>query len=1020
MQTIVMRFPRGSVAPMPVDDTGQVVYFTPAITYGTRAQLILHLVNDDGTPDSAAALESIDRWDFILAHDWDLSTSPQIRITDAVTAAGNTVTIPLLDTNTVELHEILRQREEVTLGAELAGFAAGADEPAFLLQFDLRVRNRRSDLLSPDPTSLEDDLYSVAQVRAILAAGYELEFAPATPLGEPDETAVNTDDIDHPDNLFWRYRSAGIAAAAWSPWLRKAAGNGDGAAGPQGPKGDPGETGETGPQGLKGDKGEPGETGETGPQGPKGDPGETGPQGFKGDTGETGPQGPKGDKGDKGDPGEPGDAGGGSGLPPHPAQDDMLIYREYEEIDHGNNRDTALLFHFDGDTGNASLGASAATVENNIPFSTEIKRFGTASLGPASSAGRKMTVSGLNIFPDDCCFIEFMVWIEAISGATVSLLALNTEAGSPMSLRCAANGISYERGGMQTLIGAFPAGAWHRVFLIKAGRSYRWEINGESTQVITDDSLFTITALALNERLTGTPNCYLDEFRLQRLSRAAAEEMLQGIHVPPVPSEPYREPENVPVNQWQTIQESAVASPAAVCRFSYTIPATLALSAFYRRTFDLTGRIAPESVAEPQPSVECRFRLLCIAAGDSDYSVGDFVIGVAYRLSDYRNMGPVATTKLYVDDDGRVKLDFAFLLAANAGLTVLDPDGASHSLENAAKLARFRWIADVQIGADGSGGGSASNAGNMLIQYSVDGTIWFDEPPESVQYLRFSENRGKTWSEPVQVGGVPGPEGPQGEIGPQGPRGETGPTGPKGDKGENGTFIFTDPTLLQDGSSLDNPPAGSVAPFMAEGENGPELRVKREDGSVAPVAAAEFPPNPANDSVPVFNAVTAKWRAVNRHNVSYPPRPFPLYNFRHVIPETITLGTFYSTTFDLAGKISDGWVSMLQSAVFCNFRLKCIASGDGKYSVGEYALGGVAHRIGDYRNIAPVAETRLYTGTDGKPKLDFDFLLAGNNGLTLMDKTAANYGISTNTNLARWQWEVDIMIGQTMSANGLT
>ena len=159
---------------------------------------------------------------------------------------------------------------------------------AFILQLKgFTVRNRI--VSAGTPTEIPDSYLDEAGVRALLAAGFEVQCAESADA----EDSAWISATDAPDTYLWtRSRCAqfsGCMEHALQTHCRPAgAAGGEGRQGRQGRQGDTGDTGPQGPQGEKGD---------TGPQGP---------QGEKGDTGDIGPQGPQGEKGDTGDTGPQG------------------------------------------------------------------------------------------------------------------------------------------------------------------------------------------------------------------------------------------------------------------------------------------------------------------------------------------------------------------------------------------------------------------------------------------------------------------------------------------------------------------------------------------------------------------------------------------------------------------------------------------------------------------------------------------------------------------------------------------
>ena len=143
MQTITMYLRAASVKGTLVDEWNQQVSSLPALTRGMRAELVLKLVDSNGTP--LEGLDAYASWDFAVANDWDTTTTPQLRVTEGITVEGNAVRVPLTETNTEELIAALGTNESATFGCELAGFETGETTPGFLLQFDISIRNRRCD-----------------------------------------------------------------------------------------------------------------------------------------------------------------------------------------------------------------------------------------------------------------------------------------------------------------------------------------------------------------------------------------------------------------------------------------------------------------------------------------------------------------------------------------------------------------------------------------------------------------------------------------------------------------------------------------------------------------------------------------------------------------------------------------------------------------------------------------------------------------------------------------------------------
>ena len=155
-----------------VDEYNQLQNWTASIVRGMNAELVLKLFSGT-SQDSTMAQADLDyaSWDFVMSDDWDTATDPQIRVSSGITVdEDGLIHIPLTDTNTEELIAALGTAESVTLGCELCGFSAGETPPAFVLQWNISVRNRRSDAGTGTPTTVPDGSYNAAQVDALLAA----------------------------------------------------------------------------------------------------------------------------------------------------------------------------------------------------------------------------------------------------------------------------------------------------------------------------------------------------------------------------------------------------------------------------------------------------------------------------------------------------------------------------------------------------------------------------------------------------------------------------------------------------------------------------------------------------------------------------------------------------------------------------------------------------------------------------------------------------------------------------------
>lgn len=249
----------------------------PAIIRGGEVLFRMRLFSGNSPREQypLEALQNVVSWEWNMDADYDEDTPCKLvadnsAITvgeveeerDGTTTVYTEIQIPVSQTNTVELRDWLSSAESKSdLSAELAGYDVNG-KLAFILQLKgFTVRNRI--VSAGTPTEIPDSYLDEAGVRALLAAGFEVQCAESADA----EDSAWISATDAPDTYLWtRSRLRGNSAAAWSTPCKRIVG-------PQGP------------QGEKGDKGDKGDTGDTGPQGPQGEKGDTGPQGPQGPAG---------------------------------------------------------------------------------------------------------------------------------------------------------------------------------------------------------------------------------------------------------------------------------------------------------------------------------------------------------------------------------------------------------------------------------------------------------------------------------------------------------------------------------------------------------------------------------------------------------------------------------------------------------------------------------------------------------------------------------------------------------------
>lgn len=196
------------------------------------------------------ALQDIVSWEWNMDADYDEDTPCKLvadnsAITvgeveeerDGTTTVYTEIQIPVSQTNTVELRDWLSSAESKSdLSAELAGYDVDG-KLAFILQLKgFTVRNRI--VSAGTPTEIPDSYLDEAGVRALLAAGFEVQCAESADA----EDSAWISATDAPDTYLWtRSRLRGNSAAAWSTPVKRLVGP----QGPQGEKGDKGDKGDT-------------------------------------------------------------------------------------------------------------------------------------------------------------------------------------------------------------------------------------------------------------------------------------------------------------------------------------------------------------------------------------------------------------------------------------------------------------------------------------------------------------------------------------------------------------------------------------------------------------------------------------------------------------------------------------------------------------------------------------------------------------------------------------------------------
>ncbi len=181
-----------------------------SLTRGMQAELVLYLfhTSEEDSKYTAEELSAFVAWNFCADSDYDLKTTPKLRVSSGITVAEDGgIHIPVLETNTEEVIAYLGNSESKDLKCELVGMTEGETIPDFCLQWEISIRNRIGGEGTGQPTPVEDGNYTAAQVNAILAAPNEVEY---TADGE-----TWTADCP-PGATHRRYKNSAVSGAVWT------------------------------------------------------------------------------------------------------------------------------------------------------------------------------------------------------------------------------------------------------------------------------------------------------------------------------------------------------------------------------------------------------------------------------------------------------------------------------------------------------------------------------------------------------------------------------------------------------------------------------------------------------------------------------------------------------------------------------------------------------------------------------------------------------------------------------------
>ena len=843
LQQIILYVKADSTVGEIVDEYGQSTSVSKAITRGVEALLCLRVLRDsDAYPFEQ--LSSFVSWDCLLDNDWNTATVPKLRadnenitVISGVLNPGTDeekayteIRIPLLETDTVELGEAISGKDDVTLGLELCGFAAGRTKPAFVLQFDLPVRNRRGNAGMGSPTPVgEGNYWTTEQTKAYIQQSLDYQFS---------EDNEDWHEVQTVEDVYFRSR---FPEGEWS----------EGCGIPKGKDGNnlvpsasgtleerdiyddelkgfvygvPEESaiyfklsdasGDWSPafpiiqsQGEKGDKGDTGDTGAQGPQGEKGDKGDTGDRGLPGDTGA------KGDKGDQGAKGDPGEKGDGIKIDMAGALSEKHIYDDAERgftyLDTDNNHIYLKQSDAFGDWSDPAPGGVQGI---------QGEKGDKGEKGDQGNRGENAVVEPDFVFTADDVFGGSLV-LEGVK--TIAQIELYDAMGNGLAVKTGDPDspvmIQTEYGNNQTVI-------YFGQSDVSNGGRIRF------AQGISGESLYQMWLSAGN---TGSEEDYLNWLRVHDGSRheftqddlenkiLTIDALLNVVAIADDNGTQWQLPQNAVsyginstvvklagimamkditeiAGTWQLILgggdkgergEDGVPGADGTVEFEELTPEQVASLKGDKGDQGDAGNIGP-----PGPQGEQGIQGIQGVQGDSTYQVW-LDSGNTGTPEDYLNWLRVQGARHdFTQDDLAGEI-----LSVNTLMNIVavaDENGTQWQLpQNAVSYAGNSTIVDLsgimtmknisvisgtwQLVLAGGDKGEKGDQGDP----GVDGTVAFEDlTPEQIAMLKGDKgDKGD-----IGDTGAQGPQGEQGIQGPQGIQGETGPAGPQGEQGIQG------------------------------------------------------------------------------------------------------------------------------------------------------------------------------------------------------------------------------------------
>ena len=218
--------------PTPGNNEAQAVSLRPILIYGTKLYLDILFCDDDGEP-----LEFSESDTFECAGDNNFTHSDDLMFYSGpercfLTEVPGVLRFEIYTNTTAFKTKAGEKATQSTIHFQVRRYLAGETLPDTILQDTFYALGSVMGLDDKAPESADPEYYTSAQIRALLNAGYEMEFS-------ADGESWHAGQAD--GDLYYHYRNRKIGGE-WSDKIMT----------PKGEKGDKGDKGDTGDPGAEG------------------------------------------------------------------------------------------------------------------------------------------------------------------------------------------------------------------------------------------------------------------------------------------------------------------------------------------------------------------------------------------------------------------------------------------------------------------------------------------------------------------------------------------------------------------------------------------------------------------------------------------------------------------------------------------------------------------------------------------------------------------------------------------------